>query len=200
MRTTQGQAAFGHKVQAIITYSDMVKTFYEGTVGRVCSMRLERTYIKVQTTTNRFVMNYLHLQFIPAKLSRSAKQHPSKSAHLVRRFVRGLSIHVYQFFIPTDFVPSLIPDACHAWGGCGWLKHQPRHSKHHRQRDASLLTAKLDLAPPRSQSPSHVYSVQCLSKPASCEFLLACFPQPSPVPTARTSVLYFHTREPNLAH
>jgi hypothetical protein len=27
MRTTQGQAAFGHNVQAIITYSNMVKTF-----------------------------------------------------------------------------------------------------------------------------------------------------------------------------
>jgi hypothetical protein len=34
---------------------------------------------------------------------RSAKQHQSNSAHLMRRFVRGLSIYVYQFFIPTDF-------------------------------------------------------------------------------------------------
>jgi hypothetical protein len=31
------------------------------------------------------------------------KQHPSNSAHLVRRFVRGLSIHIYQFFILNDF-------------------------------------------------------------------------------------------------
>jgi hypothetical protein len=59
---------------------------------------------------------------------------------------------------------------------CGWHKHIPTHSKHHRQRVASL-TAKLDLTPPLSQSPSHAYIVQCLSKPASCAFLLASFPK-----------------------
>jgi hypothetical protein len=57
-------------------------------------------------------------------------------------------------------------------GGCGWHKQIPQHSKHHRQRDASL-THKLDLAPPRSQSSSHVYIVQCLFKPASCAFLFS---------------------------
>jgi hypothetical protein len=102
MRTTQGQAAFGHNVQAILTYSYMVKTFPKGTGGRALKIRVERTYSKVQTPTNRFVTNYLNLQIIPAELSRSAKQHPSKSAHLLRRFVRGLSIHVYQLFIPID--------------------------------------------------------------------------------------------------
>jgi hypothetical protein len=66
-------------------------------------MRVERTYSGVQTLTNEFVINYFNLQIIPAKLSRSAKQHPSNSAHLLRRFVRGLSIYVYQFFIPIDF-------------------------------------------------------------------------------------------------
>jgi hypothetical protein len=38
-------------------------------------------------------------------------------------------------------------------------------SKHRRQRDASL-TAKLELAPPLSPSPSHGYNVQCVLKPA----------------------------------
>jgi hypothetical protein len=101
MCTAQGQAAFGHSVQAIITYSCMVKTFYKnGTrgkrcvpflylMGRVFSMRVEHTFYKVHTPTNRFVMNYFNLHVIPAKLSRSGKQHPSKSAHLMRRFVRG---------------------------------------------------------------------------------------------------------------
>jgi hypothetical protein len=85
-------------------------------------------------------------------------------------------LHSYRF-------PSLIPDVCHAWGGCGWHKHIPKHSKHHRQRDASLAV-KLDLAPPLSQSPSHVYSVHSSFKHASCTFLLACFPKTSPVPAA----------------
>jgi hypothetical protein len=47
-------------------------------------------------------MNYFNLQIIPAKLSRSAKQHPSETAHLLRRFVRGLSIYFYKFFITID--------------------------------------------------------------------------------------------------
>jgi hypothetical protein len=97
------------------------------------------------------------------------------------------------------FPSMLLSDACHAWGGCGWHTHIHKHSKHHRQSDASL-TAKLDLAPPLSQSPSHVYNVQCLSNLASCAFLLACFPKASPVPAASTSVLFSHTRKPNLAH
>jgi hypothetical protein len=74
---------------------------------------------------------------------------------------------------------SLTPDVCHAWGGCGWHKRIPKHSKHHRQTDASL-SAELDLAPHQSQSPSHVYSVQCLSKPASCAILLDCFSKHHP--------------------
>jgi hypothetical protein len=67
-------------------------------------MCVERNFFGVQTLKNRFVMNYFNLQIIPAKLSRSAKhQLPSNSAHLMRRFVRDLSIYVYQFFIPIDF-------------------------------------------------------------------------------------------------
>jgi hypothetical protein len=84
MRTTQGQAAVGHNVQAIITYSYMVNVFSTGTVRRVLSLRVERTYSGVQTPTNRFVMNYFILRIIPAKLSRNAKQHPWNSANLMR--------------------------------------------------------------------------------------------------------------------
>jgi hypothetical protein len=66
-------------------------------------MRVARTYSGVLTPTNQFVMNYYNLQIIPAKLSRIAKQHPSNSAHLMRRFVRVSSIYVCQFFISIDF-------------------------------------------------------------------------------------------------
>jgi hypothetical protein len=66
-------------------------------------MRVERIYFGVQTLTNKLYLNCCNSIITPAKLSRSAKQHPSNAAHIMRRFVRGLSIHVYQFFIPTDF-------------------------------------------------------------------------------------------------
>jgi hypothetical protein len=102
MRTTQGQAAFGHNVQAIINLSCMVQTscdMYRWT--RIVNAR-RMHLLQVQTLTNRFVLNYCNLRIIPAQLSRSAKQHPSKSTHLLIRFVRGLSIYVYQFFIPID--------------------------------------------------------------------------------------------------
>jgi hypothetical protein len=35
-------------------------------------------------------VNYFNFGIIPAKLSRSAKQHPSNLVHLMRKFVRGL--------------------------------------------------------------------------------------------------------------
>jgi hypothetical protein len=103
MRTTLGQDAFGHNVQAIITYLIIVKTFLTCTVGRVISVRVQHTYSRVHTPTNEFSVNYLYFRIIPAMLSRSAKQHPSNSAHFMSRFVRGLSICIYQLFIPSDF-------------------------------------------------------------------------------------------------
>jgi hypothetical protein len=44
MRATQGQGAFGHNIQTIITYSNKVKLFETGTVGLIFSMRVERIY------------------------------------------------------------------------------------------------------------------------------------------------------------
>jgi hypothetical protein len=82
---------------------NMSTLFETCTVGRAFSMRIERTYSGVQTPTNIFSVNCFNFRVTPVKLSRSAKQHPSKSAHLMRRFVRGLSIYyVDQFFIPTN--------------------------------------------------------------------------------------------------
>jgi hypothetical protein len=128
---------------------------------------------------------HFHFRITPAKLSRSANQHLSNSAHLMRRFVQGLSIYVvYQLFIP-----SLIPDVCN--------KHIPNHSKHHRQRDASL-TAKLDLAPPLSQSPSHVYNVLCLSNPATA--FLKCRKRAFYVHAKTTSRATYHPRDTDRLH
>jgi hypothetical protein len=64
-------------------------------------MRVERSYSKVITPTNKFAENYFDFHNIPAKLSRIAKQHPWNSAHLMRRFERGSSVCNYHFFIPT---------------------------------------------------------------------------------------------------
>jgi hypothetical protein len=47
-------------------------------------------------------VNYSNFRNIPAKVSRSAKQHLSNLAHFMRRFVLGLSIYFYQVFIPND--------------------------------------------------------------------------------------------------
>jgi hypothetical protein len=96
----------------------MVNLFMIGTVGRIFSMLVERTYAEVQTPSNQLYMNYFNLQIIPAKLSRSAKQHPSNSAHLIRRFVRGLSIYIDQSFILTDFRPYFPTRATRGAGAC----------------------------------------------------------------------------------
>jgi hypothetical protein len=99
MRTTQGQVAFGHNVQTILPYlHNMGKKIQKDTVGRDFSMRVERTYSRVQTLVNEFSVNCFNFRIIPAKLSRSVKQHPSNSAHLMRRFVRGISIYGYLKF------------------------------------------------------------------------------------------------------
>jgi hypothetical protein len=103
MRTTEGQADSATMFKRSELAYIWSKLFILGTVGRVVAMCVECTYSGVQTLTNRFYMNYFNLRIILAKLSRGAKQHPSNSAHLMRRSVRGLSMHVYKFFIYTDF-------------------------------------------------------------------------------------------------
>jgi hypothetical protein len=184
MRTTQGQAAFGQNVQSIITYSYMVKQQCNRCRWtRLFNARVTR--LLQSSNTHKLICYELLLSFT----NYSGKAEPqcqatsievgSPPATICAGFV-DICIPILHSYRP----PSLLPDACHAWGGCGWHKHTPKHSKHHRQRDASL-TAKLDLAPSLSQLPSHAYSVQCLSKPASCAFLLACFPKnQTPVPAA----------------
>jgi hypothetical protein len=74
----------------------------------------------------------LYFRDILAKPSRGAKQHPSNSAHLMRRFVRGLSMHVYHLFTPSDLQAQFPTRATFGAGVCGWHKHIPKHSKHHR--------------------------------------------------------------------
>jgi hypothetical protein len=151
------------------------KLFETCTVGRIFSMRVERIH-KSSFCESLVFTNYSGKPEPPCQATpiEFGSPHEAICAGFVDKCLPIL--HSYLF-------PNLIPDVCHAWGGCGWHKHIPMHFKYHRQRDASL-TAKLVLAPPLSQSPSHIYSVHGLSKPASCAFLLACFQKTSPVPAA----------------
>jgi hypothetical protein len=91
-------------------------------------------------------------------------QHPSNFAHLMRRFVRGSSIHVYQFFIPNDLQAQFSTCATRGADSVGTSTYPsiPKY-KHKRQRHASQ-TAKLDIAPQQNQSPSPIHNVQCLFK------------------------------------
>jgi hypothetical protein len=55
----------------------------------------------------RCLCDFLNFRtIILAKLSRSVNQHPSNSARLMRRFVRGLSIYVHQFSFLLIFDPN----------------------------------------------------------------------------------------------
>jgi hypothetical protein len=65
-------------------------------------------------------------------LSRSAKQHPSNSAHLNEAICVGLVDKCSPILIHSNRFTSPIPDVCHASGGCGCHKHIPKHFKHHR--------------------------------------------------------------------
>jgi hypothetical protein len=58
MRTTQGQAAFGHNVQTIVTYSCMVKTFYKRYRWTRLLMRVETIYLEIHKK-----ISYQLLQF-----------------------------------------------------------------------------------------------------------------------------------------
>jgi hypothetical protein len=161
------------------------KGFYSRTVERAFSIRVERTYFGDQKSTNRCFVNCLNLQIIPAKLSRSAKQHPSNSAHLKGADLCGVCRYIVtnsSLLLTSEPNSRRVPRVGRVWLAQAHTQ-AAKHSKYHRQRDASLKV-KWDLAPPQSQSPSHVYNVQCLSKRASCAFLLAYFPKTSPVPAA----------------
>jgi hypothetical protein len=117
MRTTQGQAAFGHNVQATITDSYTVKKIQIGTVSRVLPMGVERIYFRVQTPTNQFSVNYFNLQMIPAKLSRSAKQHPSNSAHFMRR-CEGVCRYIFtksSFLLTSEPSSRRVPCVGRVW-------------------------------------------------------------------------------------
>jgi hypothetical protein len=92
VRINQRQGAFGQNVLTIITSPNRVKPFLN-----ICHwtrlFNARRTHLLRSSNPHKTIpMNYSNFRIIPAKLSRSAKQHPSNSAHLMRRFVRGLSI------------------------------------------------------------------------------------------------------------
>jgi hypothetical protein len=148
-------------------------------------MRVERAPSGVQTLTNLFGMIFFNFRIFPAKLSRGAKQHPSNSAHLMRRFVWGCRY----MFTNSSFLLTSEPNSRRMPRvGRVWLA-QP-YTQAFQTPPSTWSVPNGQVGPHLSQSHLHVYSVQCLSKPASYAFLLPCFPITSPVPTAWTSVLY----------
>jgi hypothetical protein len=158
MRTTQGQAAFGHNDQAIITYSYMVKQIYSRyRWTHLFNTRV--THLRSSSTHKSICYELFWFTNYTGKVEPQFQAAPIEFGSPHEAIIRAGFVDICLPILHSYWRPSvLIFDACHAWGGCGWHKHIPRHSKHHRQRDASL-TAKLDLAPPPSQSPSHVYNV-----------------------------------------
>jgi hypothetical protein len=137
---------------------------------RLFNARRKHILVILNTQKVSFGEVFYNFQNIPENLRRGTKQHPSKSAHLIRRFVQGLSIYVHQSLIPTDLHAQF--STCGTRGAASTYPSIPNTTD--RQRYASQ-TAKLDLAPHQSQTLSPIHSVHCLSKPALCEFLLACF-------------------------
>jgi hypothetical protein len=117
MRTPQGQAAFGHNVQTIITCSYMDKPFSNRYFWTCLLMRVKCIYSGAQTRTKEFYMNYLYLRIIPAQLSRSAKQHPSNSAHLMRRFVRVCPYLLanFSFLVTSEPNSRRVPRVGRVW-------------------------------------------------------------------------------------
>jgi hypothetical protein len=75
MRPTQGQAAFGHNVQTIITFLNEVKTFsnmYRW--ARIFHARLLHPLLS-SAAHKQFRLKYSNFRNIPASPSRGAKQH-----------------------------------------------------------------------------------------------------------------------------
>jgi hypothetical protein len=148
MRTTQGQAAFGYNIQAVITYMGSKKLKHEPLgVFRQCALH---------ALTPKFThpQNYFYdFNFfdILAKLSRNAKQHPSNYAHIMKRRVLSLWINVCYFIIPTDLQAQFPTCAARGAGVARTSTYPNIPYTTYRQRDASLTT-KLDLAPLQSQS------------------------------------------------
>jgi hypothetical protein len=67
-------------------------------------MHVQKRLLLHSDTHNKAFVNYSNVHNIPAKLSRSAKQHPSYLAHFMSGLVRGLSTCDYQFSIVYQFL------------------------------------------------------------------------------------------------
>jgi hypothetical protein len=103
MLTTQGQAAFGHNTQTIKLTQIWSKLFKTCTVGRSFSMHVERTYSEFKHSQTNLV-NYFNFRIIPEPECQVVTPVKFGSPQdFMRRFVRGLTICFYQFFIPIEF-------------------------------------------------------------------------------------------------
>jgi hypothetical protein len=102
---TQEQAAFGHNVQTITTYSNEVKVFGTCTVGRAFSMRVERFYSGDETPTICFceLFSFPHYSCKAKQQCQATPVEFGSPRMYVHQFSIGMSIYIHQFIIPNDF-------------------------------------------------------------------------------------------------
>jgi hypothetical protein len=143
-----------------------------------CARGVNQLIFHSVIVVNNFV-SYSDLRNVPAKLSRNAKQHPSNSAHFVRRlFVRGWEIYVYQFFIHNDLqaqFPTRITRGTWVVGTSTYSSIPNTTVTVMRPKWPNLTSPLTKANRPR------LFIMHFLSKLAPCGFLLACFPNISPV-------------------
>jgi hypothetical protein len=120
IRTTQWQAAFGHSVQTIITYPNMVKTF----LNRYCRTRLvnaRRTQPLRSSKTPQFIL--CEVSYFPHYSGKAEPQchaTPVEFGSPHEAICAGfVDIYAYQFFIPTDFRASFPTCATRGASGVG---------------------------------------------------------------------------------
>jgi hypothetical protein len=134
--------------------------------------------------------------FIPAKLSRSAKQHPSNSAHHMRRFVRGFSIYAYQFFIPTDLQTQFPMCATCGAGVIGTSTYPSIPNVNVMRPERASSTSPITKANrPRPITWCNIYPH--LRHVGFCSLI---FQKASTLLKAWSSVLQSHARKPKVAH
>jgi hypothetical protein len=103
IRTTHGQTAFGDNVQTIISSSNKVKSSLN-TYRWTRRFNECRTHIRWRSNTkNIFYCELIEFPNYSGKAQPQCQATPVDFGSPYRRFVRGLSIYVYQLFILTDF-------------------------------------------------------------------------------------------------
>jgi hypothetical protein len=114
-----GQAPFYHNVQTIKTSSNKVNVFKHVPLAVPFQWAPNAPTLQLNTPPNEFGVNCSIFHNIPANLSQGVKQYTSNSAHLMKRFVRGLTIYIYQLFSLADLIAQFPTRATRGTGVVG---------------------------------------------------------------------------------